>query len=212
MNLTPDRLETQIKWLKDNGFTFVPLKDVVAYLQGKRDSLPSKPVVLTADDGWQSNYTELFPLVRKYHIPVTLFIYPQTISVGKHALTWNELKELQQTGLVDIEGHTYSHPNFKQEKRHMSQEAYEKFVKHELAGSKKILEDKLGTPVTVLAWPFGIYDDYLEQAAADAGYAMAFSIDDKKANRSFRPMAQPRFMILQGLTMPSFEGKMNRAG
>jgi peptidoglycan/xylan/chitin deacetylase (PgdA/CDA1 family) len=209
MNMTPEKFESQIKWLKDNGYTFITLKDAVAYLKGERSTLPAKPVVITADDGWQSDYTYLYPIAKKYNIPVTLFIYPGTISEGKHALTWNELKELQQTGLFDIQGHTYSHPNFKVEKRHLSEAAYDKFVTHELAGSKKVLEDKLGIKVELLAWPFGIYDDYLEKQAANAGYVMAFSIDDRKADRKDKTMAQPRFMLLQLQTMKTFVGKVS---
>ena len=128
MNLTPQKFEEQIKWLKNNGFTIIPLKDAVAYLQGKREAVPAKSVVITDDDGWQSVYTYMYPIVKKYHIPVTLFIYPQTISKGKHAMTWDELKELQQTGLFDIQGHTYTHPNFKHEMKRLSPSDYEKFV------------------------------------------------------------------------------------
>lgn len=204
MNLTPQKFESQIKWLKDNGFTIIPLKEAVEYLQGKRSSLPEKSVVVTADDGWESVYTYMWPIVKKYNIPVTLFIYPQTISQGKNAMTWDELKELQQTGLFDIQGHTYSHPNFKQEKRRLSEDAFEKSVKNELANSKKILEDKLNIKVSFLAWPFGIYNDYLEKSAADAGYVMAFTIDAVPANRNFRPMAQPRYMIVDGLSEKTF--------
>jgi peptidoglycan/xylan/chitin deacetylase (PgdA/CDA1 family) len=211
MNMTPAKFESQVKWLKDNGFSIIPLKDAVEYLQGKRDSLPAKSVVITADDGWQSVYTYMYPLVRKYNIPVTLFIYPETISNGKHALTWDELKELKQSGYFDIQGHTYSHQNFKQEKKHLSAASYENFVKNELVNSKKILEDKLDIKVTLLAWPFGIYDSYLEEQAKNAGYAIALSIDAKTANRSYRPMAQPRFMIVDGLTMKSFTAIANEA-
>jgi peptidoglycan/xylan/chitin deacetylase (PgdA/CDA1 family) len=204
MNLTPKKFEAQLEWIKDNGFTVIPLKEAVEYLQGKRTSLPAKSVVITADDGWKSVYTYMLPLVRKYNIPVTLFIYPQTISQGKNAMTWDQLKELQQTGLFDIQGHTYWHPNFKQEKKKRSPSDYEKFVQTQLVTSKQILEEKLGSKVTLLAWPFGIYDDYLEQEAAKAGYVMAFSIDARTANRSYRPMAQPRFMIVDGQTMKTF--------
>jgi peptidoglycan/xylan/chitin deacetylase (PgdA/CDA1 family) len=211
MNLTPQKLDDQLKWLKDNGFTVIPLKVAVEYLQGTRPSLPKKSVVVTVDDGWQSAYTYLLPVIRKHNIPVTLFIYPEAISKGKHAMTWEEVKELQSTGLFDIQGHTYSHPNFKQERKHLSAAAYEKMVEVELVNSKKILEDKLHTPVTLLAWPFGIYDKYLEQAADKAGYTMAFSIDARAANRSFRPMAQPRFMIVDGLSMKSFISIANGA-
>lgn len=212
MNLTPDKFESQIKWLKDNGFTIIPLKEAVEYLQGKRSSLPEKPVVVTADDGWESAYQYMAPIVKKYNIPVTLFIYPETISAGKNAMTWEELKELQATGLFDIQGHTYSHPNFKQEKKRVSPEQYQKFVKNELIKSKKILEEKLNIKVEFLAWPFGIYNDDLENAAADAGYVMAFTIDAIPANRNYKPMAQPRYMIVDKLSVKTFERIASAAG
>lgn len=211
MNLTPAKFAAQINWLKENGFTIVPLKEVVEYLQGTRSSLPSKAIVITIDDGWRSVYKYMFPVIQKLNIPVTLFIYPETISKGKNALTWEELRELKSTGLFDIQGHTYSHPNFKQEKKHLSAESYEKFVKRELANSKAILEKQMGEKITLLAWPFGIYDPYLENAAKEAGYEMAFSIDYRTANRGFRPMAQPRFMILEKQSMQTFMSIVNGA-
>lgn len=211
MNLTPKKFEDQIKWIKENGFTIIPLKEAVAYLQGTRATLPKKSVVITVDDGWQSVYTYMLPIVKKYNIPVTLFIYPETISHGKNAMTWEELKKLQQTGLFDIQSHTYSHPNFKQEKRLASAAGFEKFVSGELVRSKKILEEKLGEKITLLAWPFGIYDKYLEDEAKKAGYEMAFSIDARAANTNNRPMAQPRFMIVDGQSTKTFTGIVNRA-
>jgi len=211
MSLKPSKFEAQIKWIQDNGFTVIPLKEAVAYLAGERASLPPKAVVITVDDGWQSVYTYMLPLVKKYHIPVTLFIYPETISKGAHALTWNELEELQKIPFFDIQSHTYSHPNFKQEKRHRSFASYEKFVTAELVNSKKILEEKLGKKITLLAWPFGIYDKYLEQKAAEAGYTMAFSIDARTANKSYRSMAQPRFMIVDGQSTKTFQAIINGA-
>ena len=71
MTITPERFGTQLKWIKDNGYTVIPLKKLVSYLQGNIVSLPAKPVVITADDGWKSDYTYLYPLARKYNIPVT---------------------------------------------------------------------------------------------------------------------------------------------
>jgi peptidoglycan/xylan/chitin deacetylase (PgdA/CDA1 family) len=204
MSITPERFASQLKWLKDNGYTVIPLKDLVSSLEGKNISLPPKSVVITADDGWESVYVYMLPLVRQYHIPVTLFIYPETISHGVHAMTWNQLEELQKTGLFDIQGHTYWHPNFKQEKRHLSATAYQKLVHVQLYNSKDILEKKLGTPITLLAWPFGIYDNYLEQEAAKAGYVMAFSIDGRPTKSSEKPMSQPRYMIVEGQSMKTF--------
>jgi peptidoglycan/xylan/chitin deacetylase (PgdA/CDA1 family) len=209
MSITPERFEAQVKWLKENGFTVIRLSDLVNYLEGKKVTLPQKPVVITADDGWESVYKYMFPIVMKYHIPVTLFIYPQTISQGMHAMTWDQLKELQKTGQFEIQGHTYWHPNFKQAKRKLSANEYQKFVHNQLATSKQILENKLGTKITLLAWPFGIYDNYLEQEASNAGYVMAFSIDARHADLSENAMSQPRYMIVAGQSMKTFAAIMN---
>lgn len=211
MNMKPATFEAQMSWLEDNGFHIIPLQEAVAYLQGKKDSLPSKSIVVTIDDGWKSVYTYLAPIIKKHQIPVTLFIYPQTISSGKNAMTWDELKELHQTGLFDIQSHTYSHPNFKQEKKHRSAESFHQFVENELVKSKRILDEKLNIRVTLLAWPFGIYNDALEQAAQAAGYDMAFTIDAIPANRSNRAMAEPRYMILESQTFKNFQRIANGA-
>lgn len=204
MTITPGRFESQIKWLKENGYTVIPLKQLVSYMQGKNVALPAKPIVITADDGWKSDYTYMYPIARKYNIPITLFIYPGTISQGKNALTWDQIKELMKSGLFDIQSHTLTHPNFKQAKKHMSLVNYEKMVHRELFNSKKILEDKLGIKIDFLAWPFGIYDAYLEQQAAKAGYNMAFTIDFRNASRIYRSEAQPRYMIIEQQNMNMF--------
>lgn len=212
MTLTPQKLEAELTLLKNHGFTFIPLKEAVAYLQGQRAELPPKPVVITADDGWESVYTYMYPIVKKLNIPVTLFIYPESISSGKNFLSWNQLTELKNSGLFDIQSHTYSHPNFKIAKRTLSAAAYERFVQKELSSSKKILEEKLGIKVTLLAWPFGIYNEYLENEAIKAGYAMAFTIGYHTANRSFKSMEQPRFMIVDTLADSTFKIIVNSAG
>jgi len=205
MTISTGKFENQIKWLKDNGYTIVPLKDVVSYLQGNNVDLPEKSVVITVDDGKDSVYKYMLPIVQKYNIPVTLFIYPSAISNASYAMTWDQLKTLQKIELFDIQSHTYWHPNFKQEKARLTPEEYQKFVDNQLSKSKKVLEEKLGIQVTLLAWPFGIYDEYLEEQAANAGYAAAFSVDPRPANRSEKMMSQPRYMISEGQTMKTFE-------
>lgn len=204
MTVSTKKFEDQLQWLHKNGYTVIPLRDLVAYLQGKKDSIPEKSVVITADDGRISVYTHMWPLVRKYNIPVTLFIYPSSISNASYAMTWDQLRELQQTGMFDIQGHTYWHPNFKQEKKRLSAEEYKNLVYAQFVKSKKVIDEKLGTNISLLAWPFGIYDEYLEDEARKAGYEMAFSIESRHAKKSERPMSQPRYMIVEGHSMSTF--------
>lgn len=204
MTISTAAFEEQLIWLKKNGYTVIPLMELVNYLQGKRSSLPPKSVVITADDGRESVYRYMLPLVRKYNIPVTLFIYPSAISNASYALTWEQLKELQKTGLFDIQGHTYWHPDFIEEKKKLSNNDYKQLVHTQLVNSKRILEERLKKPITLLAWPYGIYDHYLEQQAANAGYSMAFSVDDRAANRSENIMSQPRYTITAKKSMNTF--------
>lgn len=198
MTVTTPVFEAQLNWLKDNGYTIIPLRTLVNYLLGKGEPPPAKAVVITADDGHKSVYTEMLPVARRYQVPVTLFIYPSAISNASYALNWDQLKELQQTGLFDIQSHTLWSPNFKKDRKKLATEAYQKFVKEQLEKSKAILEKKLGGTVDLLAWPFGIYDDDLENAAEKAGYVAAFSIDRRHAGVAERIMSQPRYLMMNG--------------
>jgi peptidoglycan/xylan/chitin deacetylase (PgdA/CDA1 family) len=200
MTVTTQVFEAQMKWLKDNGYTVIPLKTLVNYLRGEGPAPPPKSVVITADDAHKTVYSEMWPVVKKYNIPVTLFVYPSCVSNPKapYAMTWEQLAELQKTGLFDMQGHTYWHPNFKKEKKKLKPEEYQKLVDSQLVKSKNVLEKKFGTKVDVLAWPFGIYDDELEKDAAKDGYVMAFSIDRRHASKAERNTAQPRYLMVNG--------------
>lgn len=205
MTIDTAKFEAQVKWIKDNGYTVIPLKQLVSYLEGKTATIPEKSVVITVDDGKKSVYKYMLPIVRKYNIPVTLFIYPSAISNASYAMTWDQLRELQKTGLFDVQGHTYWHPNFNHDKKNMLPADFKKNLDTQLVKSKKVIEQKMGTPVTLLAWPFGIYNNELEQAAQKAGYEMAFSIDGRPASRSENNMSQPRYLIVEGDSMQTFE-------
>ena len=198
MTVTNAVFESQLQYIKENGYTVVPLRTVVEYLMGKGPPPPARSVVVTADDGHRSVFTDMFPIVRKYNIPVTLFIYPSAISNANYAMTWEQLGELKGTGLFEIESHTYWHPNFHIEKRRLSAEAYGKFVDSQLSKSRQVLEHRLGGHVTMLSWPFGIYDDELNAAAAKSGYVAAFTIERRKVSRGDNPMALPRFIVTNG--------------
>ena len=196
VTISTARFEEQLQYIKEHGYTIIPLKEAVAYLQGKKKSLPAKPVVITIDDGRITVYQNLLPLVKKYNIPVTLFIYPSITSHESYAMTWEQIKELQKTGLFDIQSHTYTHPDFNDDQKQMTPAAYQEAVKSELEKSKNIIQDKLGVKVTLLAWPFGKYNPYVEQQAKKSGYVMAFSIDERSASRSENAMTMPRYMVL----------------
>jgi len=196
MTIKTSAFDEQMQWLKKNGYTVIPLDTAAQYLQGKIKSVPAKPVVITVDDGHKSVYEQMAPVVKRYKVPVTLFIYPSAISNAKYAMTWEQLGELETTKLFTVESHTYWHPNFKHEKKKLSPQEYEKFVDKQLGGAKKKLEEKTGHEIKYLAWVFGIYDDSLLEDAKKAGYSMAFTIDRRHASSLNNMMAQGRYMVV----------------
>ena len=157
--------------------------------------LPPRSVIITMDDGNESVYTEALPLIEKYRVPVTLFIYPSAISNASYAMTWSQLRALKATGLFDIQSHTYWHPNFKIEKRRLTPSQYNKFVDIQLRRSREVLDRKLGIKVSMLAWPFGIYDKELIQKANKDGYTAALALDGRHAGDADNIMEISRYLV-----------------
>lgn len=216
MTVTTPVFESHLKWLKEHGYTVIPLRTLVNYLRGEGPPPPPKSVVITADDAHKTVYTDMYPLVRKYQVPVTLFIYPSAVSNASYCMTWEQLTELKKTGLFDMQSHTFWHPNFKKEKQKLKPEEYQKLVETQLKKSKASLEKRFGSPVDLLAWPFGIYDEELERQAAQAGYVAAFSIDRRHAGKHEKIMAQPRYLMVNGDNLQRFaaiiEGRAQEKG
>jgi len=192
--VTTTVFESHLKYLKDNGYTVIPLRLLVDYYLGKGPPPPPRSLVITVDDGHKSVYTDMFPLVKKYGIPVTLFIYPSAISNTPYAMTWDQLREMKKA-LFDFQSHTYWHPNFKKDKKRLKPAEYEKFVEMQFKRSKEKLEKELYVKVDMLAWPFSIYDGELIRKAAEAGYVAAFTMERRHTSTSDSIMALPRYLM-----------------
>ncbi len=195
MTVTTDVFESQLKYLSDHGYTVISLRQLVDSYQNKNHTFPAKSLVITADDGHKSVYTDMFPLLKKYRVPVTLFIYPSAISNASYAATWGQLKEMKESGLLDLQSHTFWHPNFKKDQERLNPSEYERFVEMQLRKSKEKLERELGTKVDMLAWPFGICNDDLINKALEAGYVATFTMDRHHVSAADNIRCLPRYLI-----------------
>jgi len=198
----------ELDCLDANGYHVIALADLIDYLNGKRDALPAKSVVITLDDGYLSAYTYVYPLMRKREMPFTLFVYPQIVSVGKNYLTWNQLQEMANNG-VDIESHTFTHPLLTL-KHHsdMNPDQYSAFLQHELLDSKTEIEKHTGKPVLFVAYPYSDVDDAVFRAAEQAGYTGGTY--DRSAGELIRlgksnPLGLMRFPVEHGTTLEQFQ-------
>ncbi len=162
-DVTPELLERELAYLRDNGYTTITPDTLAADLKAGTTS-PTKPVMLTFDDGWENQYKYAFPLLKKYHATATFYIYTNPISKQKHFLTWEEVKEMSDAGMT-IGDHTLSHPYLKK----LPLDAF----KREVTESKTIIEQHIGKPVVHFASPFGFTDADIMQILGQAGYATA---------------------------------------
>lgn len=212
MTITTPVFASHLRFLKENGYTVIPLRQLIDVKRGiDKRPLPRKPVVIVEDDAHISVYTEMLPLIRQYRVPVTLFTYPSAISNAKYAMTWEQLRELKATGLFDIQSHTFWHPNFKRDKKKMTAAEYEQSATIQLQKSKARLEKELGGTVDLLAWPFGIYDDDLLRRASAAGYLATFSIERRPVTARDELMKLPRFLMTDADRGPRFEALVTNA-
>jgi len=205
MTIKTSVFEAQMNYLYTHGYKVIPLRQLVLWYQGKGPAPGPKSVVIVEDDAHTSVYSDMWPVIRKYRFPVTVFVYPSAISNAKYAMTWDQLRELKKTGLFDFQSHTYWHPNFKRERKKLQPAALDKLVMEQLTKSKRKLEQELGGPVDLLAWPFGIYDDYLLQKAQAAGYVGTFSIERRHADRREKLHILPRYLLVNADQGKAFE-------
>lgn len=98
----PSELEKQISLLLSKGYTFITFEDL-----NDLDKI-SKPVMMTFDDGYDDNYTNLFPILKKYNVKATVFMIYNDLW-KKHKLTVPQLQEMSESGLVSIQSHTMTH-------------------------------------------------------------------------------------------------------
>jgi len=171
----PEEFARQMKYLKDNQYQVINLAKLVESLKSDRP-LPKKNIVLTFDDGYQDNYLNVWPILKKYNFPATIFLATGLIgreinnsqNILLSALKWSEIKEMHQSGLIDFEPHTVNHQESSQE---------------EIIDSKKIIEEKLGKKCYFFAYPRGYYDEAAINILKNNGFKAARTVEAGKVNK-----------------------------
>lgn len=148
---TPQSFEENVKTLLKNGYTIMSLKELNKI--NENEILPEKPIIITFDDGYYSNYEYIFPILKKYNITSSIFITTDKIGKeenGKKYLGWDECLEMQRSELVDIFSHSKNHLFYNK--------VPIKDFYNDVLESQKIIEEKLGKKdFKAFAYPYGAY-------------------------------------------------------
>lgn len=121
--VTPNGFEKELRFLKKNGYETITIDALSTYLRRPGKRLPARPIVLTFDDGHRCLYEVAFPLLKKYNYKAVAYICPYWIRKGEssgephrsvedmleHRVSWPELIEMDKSGTIDVQSHTYDH-------------------------------------------------------------------------------------------------------
>ena len=157
----PEDLKRQIARLREWGYELVPFGRLAA--ESDRGDLAA----LTFDDGFVDNLETLVPLLSELEVPATVFVVsgwlgqPHPSAPWTRIVTPDELRELRAAG-IEIGGHSATHAD-------LSTLSYEAALE-ELARGKRELEEVLGEPVEVAAYPYGRANEGAVRAARDASF------------------------------------------
>ncbi len=160
LSVTPDEFEKQLDFLAKQGFSSVSLDTLYAGLMGTI-SLPPRPVVLTFDDGYIDFYINAFPILKRFNVHATSFLPTQLVGTGYY-MNWNQVTELQSSGLISFQAHTLHHPDLTT--------LAPDLAKAEILQSKKELETHLGVPVNWFAYPYGTSNELIWDYVRQAGF------------------------------------------
>lgn len=167
--VTPETFEENLKLLKSKNYFPATLSDVYEYATNKKQ-LPGKSVHITFDDGHIDNYTEAFPIMKKFDFKATVFLITSRIGI-LGCLDWDKIREMIASGIFNFEGHTHSHPRYSLV-RPSKQELID-----DLTVSKKIILENLKKETKHFCYPYGEYDGLYIEALKSAGFLSGLTLD-----------------------------------
>ena len=187
--VTVDRLIGFFEWLRANRWTTISLDDVDAARRGEK-TLPERSILITFDDGYRSLYTRVFPLVLAYRMPIVAALvgswmdapagsmvnYGQKQVPREHFLSWEEAREMAQSGLVEFASHSYDlhhgvlgNPQgnelpagntriYTPGRGYETEAQFRRRIADDLTRSRELLANQLGRAPRAMVWPYGRYN------------------------------------------------------
>ncbi|WHH58371.1 polysaccharide deacetylase family protein [Petroclostridium sp. X23] len=185
VHISPKLFEEHMLSLKNAGFHTIDFNQYYDYrINGQ--PLPEKPVIITFDDGYSSNYEQAFPTLKRLDMKATIFILTGRMGAADDVtyphFTWKQAREMQESGVIDIQSHSDLHPN-------MMQQSVGR-VQLELRRSKYLIEKNLNKTCDVFAYPYGLYNNQAQEMAEKAGYKMQVFVGDKGVNEDDTSLRQ----------------------
>lgn len=225
------------QWLKDNGYQPVSIDQIEAARNGGKP-LPEQAVLLTFDDGYRSFYDKIYPLLRLYNYPAVFALVTHWLAIDsgdpvpygnllrqrEDFLDWDQIKEMQASGLVEIASHSdNSHRGlqgnpqgnqqaalvtrayYPDDERYETEAQYQARIRQDLTRSVELIEAKTGQRPRVMVWPYGSYNADTKALAQSLGMEYAFTLNGRNNQLSDSSTDIHRLLISRNPTLQEFK-------
>ena len=225
--ISKKNLISHFNWLRNNGYQVVGWQDIIDSQSGKK-ALPDKAVLLTFDDGYESFYRIVYPLLKEYNYkavfavvtslidqaPNSMVVFGDTRIARGAFVTWPQIKEMSDSGLVEIASHTHNmHRAIKanpggsaypavfsaqyNQGQYETPASYHQRLQADFKLSGERIQQHTGKFPDVLVWPYGQFNDHAWKVANDLGYKHHFTLHDERINPKLTHDEVGRFLIEQ---------------
>jgi peptidoglycan/xylan/chitin deacetylase (PgdA/CDA1 family) len=194
-NIKIDQFKAQLEVMKNEGFTVVPITDLIAALT-KGQSLPPKAVVITIDDAYRSVYEIAYPLFRQYGFPFTVFVATEPVDKGLQAyMSWEQMREMEGNG-AHFANHGASHSSAIKNKQGESDKDRRKRIESDIDHGWSRLTAELNPVPGIFAYTYGEYDNSIALLLERKGY-ICFGQHSGAIGVNSDKRALPRFPIAE---------------
>jgi biofilm PGA synthesis lipoprotein PgaB len=232
--VTPTNFLRQMDWLRNHGYRFVSIDDVLASRAGKRP-LPDKAVLVTFDDAYQSVFVHAWPVLKMFRIPAVVSVVGSWLDQKefvdldgkrqprKALISWDALREMRQSGLVEVGSHSWdlhrgilANPQGNLQPaatsrrwlpelgRHEDEAAYRRRIEADLSRSVTEIRQRTGKAPRVITWPYGRYNATTAAIAERLGFQVGLTLLDGANGPDTPLLALRRLIVDGGLTLPAF--------
>jgi len=209
MSISTAKFIQQLHWLHDHGYHPISIDDLIEASK-HRKKLPPKAILLSFDDAYRDFYTRVYPILKAFNYPAVLavvgkweeadgeeFRYGDRRKSKKILMGWREIKEMSDSGLIEIASHTYdlhhgvlANPQGNMEPAattriydpksgsYEDDHAYYRRIESDIERSSDIIYQKTGKRSRVLVWPYGQYNAVTLEIAKKHGMPITFTLDD----------------------------------
>ncbi|MBF8983169.1 polysaccharide deacetylase family protein [Lutibacter sp. B2] len=183
ITIAPEKFEEDMLYLKALGYNTINFKDLILHREGK-NSLPENPIIVTFDDGYRSNYTYAYPILKKLKMKAVISIIGNLIDVSSNTdydfmLTWDQLKEMVDSNVIEVQSHSYNlhtwgdkinTPRGASKIANENNKEYEARFRKDTQTLLDQVHTHLGTNLTMYTYPYGIYTDESQKILKDMGF------------------------------------------